>query len=603
MVTGALVLDSIKQITEPVLFLESPPSHRHAPSVNTLFIIPQSPDGYQTRSPKVQKVLNKMGSHSYDRLFAQLKASASDKYSLPPDPHAWGNDLSAVDPDDHLHTPDPKRDMKNDGGGTIFSARGIENLGCLFLLMTGLMSLFADYPIVLYLTTDHAETFGVNATGQVATMPGNWGLIDLDTPQEAYTFPSYEDGTELQLIFSDEFNTDGRTFYPGDDPYWEAVDLHYWGTNNLEWYDPAALTTVNGSLQITLSKKKTHGMDYEGGMMSTWNKFCFTGGLIVSSVTLPGTHNVLGLWPAIWTMGNLGRAGFGASLDGTWPYSYDACDVGTVKNQTMNGLPATSRKNGPTSDEALSFLPGQRLSRCTCPGESHPGPIHRDGSYVGRAAPEIDIFEAQVSDGVGHVSQSCQWAPFNDEHKWFNTSDTYDIYDDTITELNTYLGGPYQQATSCVSKTEQKCYQLDDNCFSVFGFEYRPGYDEGYITWISDGKKVWAMNGKATAADPKAEISARPIPQEPMYIIANLGISYNFGGVDFEHLIFPAIMNVDWIRVYQRKDEINIGCDPKDFPTKAYIEEYLESYINPNLTTWVDGYKQPWPKNKFLGEC
>ncbi|EEB99520.1 hypothetical protein MPER_00791, partial [Moniliophthora perniciosa FA553] len=136
-------------------------------------------------------------------------------------------------------------------------------------------------------------------------------------------------------------------------------------------------------------------MDYEGGMMSTWNKFCFTGGLIVSSVTLPGTHNVLGLWPAIWTMGNLGRAGFGASLDGTWPYSHDACDVGTVKNQTMNGLPATSRKNGPTSDEALSFLPGQRLSRCTCPGESHPGPIHRDGSYVGRAAPEIDIFEAQ----------------------------------------------------------------------------------------------------------------------------------------------------------------------------------------------------------------
>lgn len=32
----------------------------------------------------------------------------------------------------------------------------------------------------------------------------------------------------MQLVFSDEFNTDGRTFYPGDDPYWEAVDLHYW---------------------------------------------------------------------------------------------------------------------------------------------------------------------------------------------------------------------------------------------------------------------------------------------------------------------------------------------------------------------------------------
>lgn len=34
----------------------------------------------------------------------------------------------------------------------------------------------------------------------------------------------------MVLVFSDEFETDGRTFYPGDDPFWEAVDLHYWGT-------------------------------------------------------------------------------------------------------------------------------------------------------------------------------------------------------------------------------------------------------------------------------------------------------------------------------------------------------------------------------------
>jgi hypothetical protein len=57
---------------------------------------------------------------------------------------------------------------------------------------------------------------------------------------------------------------------------------------------------------------------------------------------------------------------------------------------------------------ALSYLPGQRLSSCTCPGEEHPGPQNRDGTYVGRAAPEIDVFEAQVSveDRIGHVSQS-----------------------------------------------------------------------------------------------------------------------------------------------------------------------------------------------------
>lgn len=75
----------------------------------------------------------------------------------------------------------------------------------------------------------------------------------------------------------------------------------------MEWYDPAAITTKGGALEITLSQKETHGLNYEGGMMSTWNKFCFTGGLIETAVTLPGMNNIAGLWPAIWTMGNLGR--------------------------------------------------------------------------------------------------------------------------------------------------------------------------------------------------------------------------------------------------------------------------------------------------------
>ena len=96
-------------------------------------------------------------------------------------------------------------------------------------------------------------------------------------------------------------------------------------------------------------------------------------------------------------MGNLGRAGYGASLDGLWPYSYDSCDVGTLANQTLNGLPLAATDTGDSSaDGALSYLPGQRLSRCTCSGENHPGPKHSDGTFVGRAAPEIDIFEAQV---------------------------------------------------------------------------------------------------------------------------------------------------------------------------------------------------------------
>lgn len=85
---------------------------------------------------------------------------------------------------------------------------------------------------------------------------GNFGLIDLDTPEDAYTFTSWRDGSEWQLVFSDEFETDGRTFYPGDDPYWEAVDLHYW-VRLIFWQDllrrplnsRRVRTTWNGMIQ------------------------------------------------------------------------------------------------------------------------------------------------------------------------------------------------------------------------------------------------------------------------------------------------------------------------------------------------------------------
>jgi hypothetical protein len=91
------------------------------------------------------------------------------------------------------------------------------------------------------------------------------------------------------------------------------------------------------------------------------------------------------------------------------------------------------------------------------------------------------------------------------------------------------------------------------------------------------------------AADSVVEVNARPVPQEPMvrpfppallsfsdlapkYIIVNVGISPQFGRVDTAHLVFPSIMSVDYIRVYQPKNAINIGCDPPNFPTADYIQ-------------------------------
>ncbi|EAU87725.2 hypothetical protein CC1G_08761 [Coprinopsis cinerea okayama7 len=544
------------------------------------------------------------------RRYFQSKISA--KYSLPPSPRAWGLPLTMEfpEPDDALHNPDPRRDKHGDRGGHIFTSRGIANLGCMFVLC---------FPIISYFLTPKPSTQGgfnlggINATGQIPKFPMKVGLIDPDTPQEALTKQAYTPGRseELILVFSDEFNVDGRTFYPGDDPYWEAVDLHYWGTNDLEWYDPSGATTEGGSLRLTLSRanpENNHNMNYTSGMVQTWNKFCFTGGLLEAAVRLPGNTNAAGLWPAVWAMGNLGRAGFGGSLDGMWPYSYDSCDVGTLPNQTYPGtqLPELAVTMGdPSRDNVLSYLPGQKLSACTCPGESHPGPMRPDGSYVGRAAPEIDVIEALVENGVGQVSLSAQWAPYNAGYNWTVNSQTYAIHDPDRVHLNAYKGGVYQQTSSALGITNQDCYEEGGtDCFAVYGFEYKPGFEDGYITWINDDTAAWTILSQGMGSDPLTHIGARPIPQEPMYIIANLGFSLNFGPIDFDILHLPATMSVDYIRVYQPKDAVNIGCDPIEFPTAKYIETYNRAYTNPNISTW-EQMEEPWPKNRLAngGTC
>ena len=124
-----------------------------------------------------------------------------------------------------------------------------------------------------------------------------------------------------------------------------------------------------------------------------------------------------------------------------WPYTYDSCDVGTLPNQTYVGQsrPLAAVTNGDAgyggvlvshqrtvSTSSISnwllVLPPWTttlcvlivfwwsfscakfmVAACTCPGESHPGPMRKDGTYVGRSAPEIDVLEATIVDGVSLV--------------------------------------------------------------------------------------------------------------------------------------------------------------------------------------------------------
>ncbi|KAL6308456.1 glycoside hydrolase family 16 protein [Sparassis latifolia] len=516
-------------------------------------------------------------------------------------------DLRDEDLDDPLHSPDPVRDAKMDRSCTPFSARGWLNVSAITVVILGLLTLFAGYPIITYYknptpVTPGFNLGGINSSGQIPDLPNMPKLIDKDTNEEFYTRTG-SDGTTYNLMFSDEFETAGRTFWPGDDPYWEAVNFNYWATGDLEWYSPEAITTKDGKLVITMTEEETHNLNFQSGMLQSWNKLCFTTGYIEMSVSLAGSPTAPGLWPAAWTMGNLGRAGYGATTDGGWPFSYDSCDVGTFPNQTTaSGSPAAAATGG-TGGGPISYLPGQKLSACTCPGGDHPGP----SVNVGRGVPEVDVFEVQidVADFHAQASQSMQVAPYNYQYQYDDSATASPINDSQITSFNTYKGGPYQQAVSALTFVSNSNY--DNQSYATYGYEWYSNPNDrgaGYIQWYAGGAETWRLTPQTIGPDNQTQISQRIVPEEPMYIILNLGMSPSFQQQDFKHMQFPASMYIDYVRVYQRSDVSSDGltCDPPNYPTADYINNHLNAYSNPNLTTWAQaGYT--FPKNKLYNGC
>lgn len=129
---------------------------------------------------------------------------------------------------------------KDDDRVRLFSRRGLPNVITLLLLALAVVMLFAGYPTIYALKQlQQSNDFGrfnlggTNGTGQVPDISRLLNLVDPDTPRESRSWTSHT-GERFNLVFSDEFEEEGRTFWPGDDPYFEAVDIWYGATGDYE---------------------------------------------------------------------------------------------------------------------------------------------------------------------------------------------------------------------------------------------------------------------------------------------------------------------------------------------------------------------------------
>ncbi|KAI9870201.1 MAG: hypothetical protein M1830_004537, partial [Pleopsidium flavum] len=159
--------------------------------------------------------------------------------------------LDEKEPDDDMHMPYPDDDKNLKPKFKEYFARGqiCSLIGMAFMII-GLLALFVILPVLSY---TGVTIYGYSSERGSGSDPEAWafvntvkyplmsnirtGLIDPTTPQSAMTRRGI-DGEDLQLVFSDEFNGQNRTFYPGDDPFWTAPDLWYGATQDLEFFDP-----------------------------------------------------------------------------------------------------------------------------------------------------------------------------------------------------------------------------------------------------------------------------------------------------------------------------------------------------------------------------
>lgn len=140
------------------------------------------------------------------------------------------------------------------------------------------------------------------------------------------------------------------------------------------------------------------------------------------------------------------------------------------------------------------------------------------------------------------ATQSYQVAPFD---VWYCPEHEFTAFpDQRLSHTNTYTG-PFQQAISAT--TTLNCDWYDGKAYQHLLFEYVPGDREGsHITWKIGGQTMSTLDSRALG--PNGNFQLRQISQEPMSLVLNLGMSNSCTWINWEELVFPTVLRVDYVR-------------------------------------------------------
>ena len=136
---------------------------------------------------------------------------------------------------------------------------------------------------------------------------------------------------------------------------------------------------------------------------------------------------------------------------------------------------------------------------------------------------------------------------------------------------------------SALSTTNNQWY--NGNAYQTYAFEYTPG-PQGAIDWFVGPNPTWKLDARALR--PNGNVGQRIVPNEPMALVMNFGMSDTFAPLNFTGLapLLPARMRFDYVRIYQDPNSESVSCDPPGMESTDYIATHMDSYANPNKTRW-----------------
>ncbi|WP_308991660.1 glycoside hydrolase family 16 protein [Mariniflexile litorale] len=161
-----------------------------------------------------------------------------------------------------------------------------------------------------------------------------------------------------QLIWSDEFNTDGAP----DTSKW-GYDIgtgdNGWGNGEKQYYTNRTdnVKVENGVLKITAKKENYQGSEYTSARLLTKGKFEFTYGRVEVRAKLPSGS---GTWPAIWMLGaNIDNVGWPAcgeiDIMEHWGYNPAIISSATHTPSCSGGCANTKVGETTINDYATAF--------------------------------------------------------------------------------------------------------------------------------------------------------------------------------------------------------------------------------------------------------